>query len=446
MRRGSLSPRMMLTVGILSLLLLAAAPPDDRCHHPLAPTPVTPCACPEWTCTRGAPGCKIPVNLSNSVINRNGLCYPANNSADAVEKSIDRAHNQVYQRLRGGWITEQPTNRGLARRQIAARLSAAYARLVTSRVPRLTLVRVGQPEYGTLIYPAGFDTNHEDISVSTQRLTIHVEDERGDTRDLVAYLANEDKARDFRHSSVILALNGHYKCCSALQELGLRAGDHQTGAALARLAIRGYPIITFNDRDTGESSVATRDGDLGLIRELGDILAIEQALLMPVDLQGKPAHPWARIDVIGISGGAERAMHYLMAHKSTAVRSAYLAGLPQSPWMSVDNTHCPGGHFGATYDSWDETFFNHFQWAELLLPAINAGVDVAIATNRYEPGLLKNIVMREMVPTLNRYTHAYQLRGDDPMGKGGTGIGLCHEYKLDDLIDFIERTRHRPSA
>ena len=387
----------------------------------------------------------------------NPNCYESSNhklsvggtSLKVAEKLIDariHAASSPYKMLQRNWVTRPGRDISLANavREVVAR----YAVTVESRIPEPRIEHIAT-EYGDLVYPANFDGNADEVKVSTQRITISISSgvRTNDVRKMILYFLNENK--DTKGHLVVL-FNGHIGPLPARQMIGT-AGDGSWGVVAGRLAVRGYKVLIFDDRQAlGESESTSKEGrnqPLGLIRELADLRAIDTAELTPrapwknstniVVSMDHVDHPYRRIDLVGLSGGTERLFHFLMLTRSTAINSVYLAGGPQSPWMALDNTTCSKDGFGYDQDTFDFPFLSSFQWADLLLPAAQRGVKIRLAMNKREPGLLKYINLREIAPTLKRFGVPFSIGGDDPQGKGGDD-GLCHEFDFKDLLKFLE--------
>lgn len=335
----------------------------------------------------------------------------------------------VYARLRKDWLAVQHPDDDL--KTIAALVKKRYTELILPHVPRPKLTRIDS-EHLTLIYPRGYDQNPQPVTVPVRRLTIHAIDRFGDKRFLVAYYANYDKV-DPRHPTVIFQVNGHFGHNPSRMGLGIENRGGYSGAALGKLAMRGEPFITFDDHDVGESSPATGKEN-GLYRTLANLQMMDDALLVHFE----------RVDAMGLSGGCERLYHFLQFHRCP-IRSAYLAGMYSSPWTGLDSRGRTGGPFGINPDTFNEAFMSNFQWAELSLVGIAKGIDVAFVNMTYEGGTAKNCFVKEMLPTLRRYTKDFQNRGDDPDcdGVSNNGKNLAHEYDLDDYLEFLTNSRKR---
>ena len=354
--------------------------------------------------------------------------------------------------LQRNWVTRPGRDISLANavREVVAR----YAVTVESRIPEPRIEHIAT-EYGDLVYPANFDGNANDVTISTQRITISISSgvRTNDVRKVVLYFLNQNK--DTKGHLVVL-FNGHIGPFPSRQMIGM-AGDGRWGVVAGRLAVRGYKVLIFDDREPQGESESTNNKDtkqpLGLIRELADLRAIDTAELTPRApwkdstnigvLMDHVDHPYRRIDLVGLSGGTERLFHFLMLTRSTAIHSVYLAGGPQSPWMALDNTTCSKEGFAYDQDTYDFPFLSSFQWADLLLPAAQRGVKIRLAMNKRETGLLKYVNLREIAPTLKRFGVPFSIGGDDPQGKGGDD-GLCHEFDFKDLLKFL--TPPKPSG
>ena len=144
---------------------------------------------------------------------------------------------------------------------------------------------------------------------------------------------------------------------------------------------------------------------------------------------------------MGLSGGCERMYHFLMFHRCR-LATAYLAGFFRPPWEDLHQWRTTGGKQGVDHDTFNETFYSSFQWADLVLVGIQRGVEVRLA-----PDVLdfrgKNVLKYEMLPAIRRYTDRVAIGGDDPDGDGisNSGRNLGHEYDLIDYVKFLEASR-----
>ncbi len=355
---------------------------------------------------------------------------------DQVDNSVESGERMVgprralpegvYQTLCKSWIAAQA---GQDLSGVAKQVRQRYEELILSHMPSLRLQRIDvQPQ--TWIYPAGYDSNDEQVTVHARRLTIHAVDQFGDARALVAYFANYDKV-DLEHPAVVFQINGHFGRNPSRLGFGLKQRGGKSGAALGKWAMRGLPLITYDDHDVGESSAATGKEN-GLHRMLGNLRMIDDALLVHFD----------RVDGVGLSGGCERLFHFLVFHRCP-LKSAYLAGYFHAPWTRMDSRNRSGGPFGSDTDTHNDAFNSNFQWADLALVGIHDGIVVAFAHATFEGHIGKNCFFKETLPTLRRYTDRFQRRGDDPDGDGvsNNGRNLSHEYDLADYLEFLAASR-----
>jgi hypothetical protein len=120
-------------------------------------------------------------------------------------------------------------------------------------------------------------------------------------------------------------------------------GPSPTGTVIAQLAIKGYSVVKFDDRDQGESTHSAYPqpvdcsippagtgqlyGNKGLICELDDLRAVEKVLLVANSENTALNHPWRSIHVVGLSGGGVRAAHFMMISRSPVLSSTYIATL-----------------------------------------------------------------------------------------------------------------------
>lgn len=331
----------------------------------------------------------------------------------------------AYQRVKKNWLAEQFPNAEAA--DLARRVADRYAEQIAIHVdePQLTSIDV---EPGTLLYPANYCSNDAPVAVRYKRLKLHAKDPDGRPRFVVAYYVNYDRI-DRARPHVVFQINGHFGRKPSRLGLGMDERGGYSGAALGILAVQGRPLITFDDHDVGESSPDS-GGKNGLFRTLENLVLIDRALL--VHFQG--------VDGVGLSGGCERLFHFHALHRC-ALRSAYQAGYFNSPWTRIDTKSRTGGPFGSDPDTDNEQFNSNFQWSDLALLGISRGTRLAFASATYEGGNCKNALVKELLPTLGRYTRDFEVRGDDPDcdGVSNNGRNLSHEYDLIDLGEFLDQ-------
>ena len=291
-----------------------------------------------------------------------------------------------------------------------------YDSLVMTRVntPAVTSIDV---EHLTLVYPAGYYSNPLPVTVRARRLTFHAAG-----RTLVAYYVNYDKLPEHGHS-VIWQINGHFGPNPTRQGLGIENNGGLSGAALGKIAMQGLPLISYDDHNVGESSSAPDS----LPRTLENLQLMDRTLMTHFD----------RVDVVGLSGGTERAYHLMLFFESH-IRSVYCGGFAVPLW-----TRLVVPPFGSDGDTHDVLFLQNFQFADLAVMGLHRGVHTAFTHSTFEGGRSKYGYFVEMVPTMQAYTSDFETRGDDLNGDGvsDTGRNLCHEYDLVDLLDWIAYTR-----
>jgi len=352
------------------------------------------------------------------------------NSIQSVEATIGARRalpDGAYQTVRKNWIIEQNPDANLA--EIVKLVRRRYTKVVLRHVPSPRLNRI-EVEHFTLIYPAKYDGNELPVTVHTRRLKIHATDLFGDNRFLVAYYANYDKV-DNERPAVLFQSNGHFGHNPSRLGFGLEKRGGYFGAVLGKIAMRGYPLLVYDDHDVGESSRATGK-EPGLFRTLANMRMMDDALLVHFN----------RVDAFGLSGGCERLYHFLIFHRCR-MPSAYLAGMYNSLWMPLDNRNRTGGPFGVNPDTFHVPFHEQFQWADLVLVGIAEGIDIGFVNMTYEGGSAKNCFQKELLPALRRFTNDFSSRGDDPDGDGisNTGKNFSHEYDIDDYLDFVRSSR-----
>ena len=348
------------------------------------------------------------------------------NSAAAGERVLEPRRALpagVYQEVRKNWLMTQHSD--ASRAGMVTAIRKRYGDLILPHVTRPNVTHI-DVEHQTLIYPPMYYGNSDSVSVPAKRLTIHALDEQNRPRHLVAYYVNYDKTGPHK-PDVVFQVNGHFGRNPSRLGLGIEAQGGYSGAALGKLAIAGIPLITYDDHDIGESSPAEGDEN-GLYRTLSNLAMMDDSLLVHFE----------HVDVLGLSGGTERLYHFSMFHRAN-IRSAYFAGYFTPLWIYLDNRDRTGGPFGYNSDTYNETFQSFFQWADLVLVAIDHIPHVAMANNTYEGGISKSGFVNEMLPALRKFTNRFQVRGDDSDcdGKSNTRKNLSHEYDLEDYLQFL---------
>ena len=295
-------------------------------------------------------------------------------------------------------------------------LQQPYDSLVMSRVhtPAVTSIDV---EHLTLVYPADYFDSPQPVTVRARRLTFNASG-----RTLVSYFANYDKVQEHQEG-VIWQINGHFAINPTREGFGMEENGGLLGGALGKIAMQGLPIIAYDDHNVGESSGAPN----GLPRTLENLQMMDRTLM---------TH-FGRVDVVGLSGGTERAYHLMMFFESN-VQSVYFGGFAVPLWTRL--TVPP---FGTDQDTHDDTFLQNFGFADLAVMGLHRGVHTAFTHNAFEGGRSKYGYWEEMVPILAQYTSDFETRGGDLDGDGvsDTGRNLCHEYDLVDLLEWIAWTR-----
>jgi hypothetical protein len=387
------------------------------------------------------------------------------------EMAQHRRDGGIYQSLYPNWVSNlHPLG---TRTRNVAEIRTRFRTLVDSRIAEPT-VDYGTPWYAKIRYKKGFLGLLEDRTVTSQRLAIVVTDGGQRHRTIVAYFLNSDhsvpgwpgppdekKARD-----ILFLINGHFIPCPSQQEMGLlNYSPNYSGQTVAKLALLGYPVITFDDRDTGESTdddqssrpgspttkgpVGQVQGAEGLINVLADIRAVEKALL------AKPGHNWRSVHAVGVSGGGQRVALYLLSNRlGSVLKSAYIA-LPETAfWMELDNKQCSShSNWDFDHDIFDFDFMSNFEYSDAILSGLTNGTRIAFAMNKREGGYMKNWFLEETVPTIRDHYRipiwtnvddkplpagrVLQVRGDDPKGIGDNSKGLCHQYDVDDYLNFL---------
>ena len=336
----------------------------------------------------------------------------------------------AFQTAQANWMTTQHPDADGA--TIAALVRQHYADLVGRHVHPPSLYGT-EVEHLTLVYPVNyFFTNPVPVTVHTRRLTIRAYDAFGDPRHLVAYYANYDRLPE-HDGRVIFQINGHFGTNPSRQGLGIENYGGYSGAALGKIAMQGYPLITYDDHNVGESSGGTSKEN-GLYQTLANLVMMDDAVM----------ELFAFVDGTGLSGGTERLYHYLLLHDSNLC-SAYLGGFATPIWTRMDTAARTGGPFGSDGDTDNEIFQNNFQWADMALAGLDKGMPMAMTHNAYEGGISKHGYFEAIVPALLNHVEPYRFetRGGDRNGDGmsETGRWLAHEYDLVDFFAFMRKVR-----
>jgi hypothetical protein len=368
--------------------------------------------------------------------------HPGKNDPQRWDNSIAKSHDfvqgrrdipgGVYQTCREKWLTTRYPEISLE--AFSDKALEHYEEHVLSQFTWPTLTRV-DVEPMTLVYPAGYGANEKEAAIAARRLTLRAVDSFGDERSVVAYYLNYDKIRP-GNNRVVVQVNGHFGIQPSRMNLGLKDRGGITGAAVAKIALAGHPIITYDDHNVGESSPSTGKED-GLYVTLGNMRMLDEALLLHFD----------RVDVIGLSGGTERLYHFLMFNRCP-IYTAYLAGFFTSTWMPMDSVHTKRGPFGINPDTHHDVYLTNFQRADHVLVGIAKGVDVRLAVHTHEGGSMKECYHYEFLPAVRQYTDRFTLGGDDPDGDGvsNDGSDLAHEYHMGDYFAFLEESLAKPAA
>ena len=340
----------------------------------------------------------------------------SDNSLASVQSSMEtyKGPGSVYDNIHTNYPTVANPSVSLA--AIGPLIQQPYDSIVMSRVntPAVTSITV---EHLTLIYPVNYFNNAQPVTVRARRLTFNASG-----RTLVSYYANYDKVQNHQ-DSVIWQINGHFGGNPTRQGFGIQNNGGLLGGALGKIAMQGLPIITYDDHNVGESS----GGPASLPRTLESLQMMDRTLMTQFD----------RVDVVGLSGGTERAYHLMMFFESN-VKSSYFGGFAVPLWTRL--TVPP---FGTDGDTHDVPFLEKFGFADLAVMGLHRGVHTAITHNTFEGGRSKYGYWVEMIPIMEQYTTFWETRGDDLDGDGvsDTGENLCHEYSMADLLEWIETTR-----
>lgn len=352
------------------------------------------------------------------------------NSVDSVKERFDTLRNDptgIYQEVHKNFLTTRYAAADLD--TFAGHAHERYEKLILRHVPSPQLTKI-ESEHFTLVYPPGYSGNKQAVSVPTRRITIHAVDRFGDARHLVAYFANYDKV-DPQQASVVFQINGHYGHNPCRLGLGIEDRGSYSGGALGKFALRGIPLISYDDHDVGESSPATGKEN-GQYRTLANMRMMDDALLVH----------FKQVDGIGISGGCERLYHFLMFHRCR-LATAYLSGMFRPAWYDLYHWRTTGGKRGVDHDTFNEEFYANFQWADLVLVGIQRKVNIRVASMTYEGASGKQGLVVEMLPAIRHYTDRISVGGDDRDGDGVSddGRNLSHEYDIADYTEFLANSQ-----
>ena len=314
-------------------------------------------------------------------------------------------------------------------------------------------------QYFTLNYPIGYFGNSKETEVPAERITICAAQGQHDIA-LIAYFVNYNKSRSQlgckKGSCVIVSLNGHFDDKPGPQGnggrhtsgsvLGLSYKGGISGAPVGRLATKGYAIITYDDpmingyhRDGyqphvgGESFRSATGYPEELLKPMLDHLWIIDHTLLR-DTNG--TNRFDRTDGMGISGGGERLLYFLLVDPS-ALRSAYVAGYAETNAQS--DLNCTG-----TGEGCSPRINRSISWADAAVTGISSNVDVAFALN-YHDGMDNKVALHGgLIPDVVPYVkNELYLGGDDPRGTNESKGHryLHHEYDLQDYEWFLLQTR-----
>ncbi|MDB5103992.1 MAG: hypothetical protein JWP91_1681 [Fibrobacteres bacterium] len=353
---------------------------------------------------------------------RDWTYWPSNTAESGLSRMQSDRYSQAYAAYSEADTLYDTLETSLA--ATAAALKSNYDRNVASKISSFAIVSIKEEKF-EYRYPAGYFGNAEPVAVKAKRIIITaLAPDSGNMRKICAYHLNYDKD-SASGQSIVFQINGHFGDSPSRSAIGLDERGGYGGAAVGKLAIKGIPIITYDDSrnnlipagNLGESWSNNHERD-GVIHTLEDLLIVERALLMG----------FKRVDAIGISGGAERLYHFLALH-SCRLETAYLAGFARSAWMPEDND----------MRSSADSIVAQVQLADLALIGAQRGTDVVFTQNSGEGDLSKAGLIYDLIPRIAPWFGSVEIHGDDVDGDGMSEAPtpLAHEYDLQDYLHYL---------
>jgi hypothetical protein len=353
-----------------------------------------------------------------------GCDEPPGNSADAGERALSSRRGipgGANENAKAHWVLTQFPSADLE--TVTREVRARYHSMIQANLPerRLTGVEV-RPI--VLAYPAGYAGNTAAVIVRVKTIALETVDTRGRKGKLTTYYANYDKA-DARTPRIVLVSTPHVP---ADVLLGLRSEGPFSGTA-GKLAVSGLPLLVYDSTGTGASS-RPEEWEHGLSLAAADVQLLDSALL---------GH-FGRVDLVG---STESLAHLFVSHRSR-LGSAYLVHFIPL-WTRNDASARTGGPFGTDEDTDHIVFQTMFQWTDFLLTGVRDKIDLALASNAGSSGLGKAGLLHEVVPALERFTRAFEIRGDDPDGDGFSRAkpAVCSGFDAKDVQEFLQGIRQR---
>lgn len=289
-----------------------------------------------------------------------------------------------------------------------------------------------------LIYPSNWSVNSKPIHVKARRLEITYVGPKGLSGLVYAFLLNYDRISS-SNPGIVFAINGHNggqhvgASCAAV---GFEGGGN-SGAPIGHLAVRGYPVLTYDDPSNTPYQQTDATDPSKFCKEQFYKGSDPLSTLLRIRIVDRLLSHLKIVDEIGISGGAERLYHHTLL-SVTPRRSAYIAGFFRLVYAFGDDDTC------------NERFRGGFDWNEFILPELSRGTNFAFASNTGENGAIKAALIDDLLPAISGYFKKYsgaphgtfEIRGDDKDGDGrpdGGGPPLAHEYDIPDLISWLTK-------
>lgn len=375
-----------------------------------------------------------------------GCDQPPGNSVDAGERALSTRRairGGAYENAKAHWVLTRSSSADLE--TVASEVRARYRSTIQANLPERTLTAV-EVHPIVLSYPAGYAGNAVVVNVRGKTITLETVDARGRRGKLTTYYVNydhdggPDRLREAPESPPKLDANADKGPRASAGErkrpvvlvstpqvpaevaLGLRIEGAVTGVA-GKLAVSGLPVLVYDATGTGASS-RPEEWAHGLYLEAADLQLLDSALL---------GH-FSRVDLVG---STETLAHLLVSHRSR-IESAYLVGFIPL-WTRNDAAARTGGPFGTDEDTDHIVLQMMFQWPDFLLTAMRDKIDLALALNAGSSGLGKAGLLHEIVPALERFTSAFEIRGDDPDGDGFSRAkpAVCSGFDTKDVQTWL---------
>lgn len=301
---------------------------------------------------------------------------------------------------------------------------AEYENAVTSHFSPYTVTSTDETCL-RMIYPAGYFRNVNPAAVLMKKTIIQLKT-KNDIRIIGVYETN------FKNETIpTLAINGHFGEYPSQYALGLRTKGALSDPFAAKLSISGMRLILYDDTLDftfpnklleGDSWTSNPSPDRPLIHTIENLKIVQDVILSSFD----------SIDLVGLSGGAERGYHFLMFGE-IPIRRAYLAGYFTQPWATMDALTKADSPFGFDHDTAD--FNLRFQLHDILNASSVESISLVVASG--EGGLSKAFLKYDIMPNLSR---SVEIRGDDKDLDGVPEDGEVspHGYQLEDVLSWSQ--------